>query len=324
MNKRLRPVTYAESLEAKEYAEENEIQQEELTTKPIKEKTSSFGVEVKGLPSGGKSYPEKSTISYIPLSFGEMKYLSKGDLSDLEDIEFFLSKIDSSFDVKLLTYYDFYFITVLIKMATFGDTDYTVTYECYNCGHKNKATFGLTELEFEEIRVPLPVNVEGIRGQGEETLKASFVPTNMKGYTQMLKDGTQDDYDYIMANCVTDDFGTFEEKLKLIKNNMAGLDVNILESIDVSFFHGVKSLEFKCNGVLDEDGVLIEETKAEIKPKGYEEVELLKSTSEKSDITVSKEVCGSVHHIPFLDITKYISTEIGIKGTLRDRINFGV
>ncbi len=307
MQRRMRPITYAESLQAKEFAEENNQQIAEPDEikepkKPLNHLvTSNNSVKVNELPSGGSIYPKEAEIYITPFSFGEMKYLSGSILSDPENIEFFLNKIQTSFPKENLTYYDFYFLTVLIKMSTFGEIEYTMTFECQTCGHVNKVPFKSSDLEFYDIKVPFPVTID-LKSPyistetGQELLKVSFVPVSIGRYKTMLEQGTAEDYDVYIANCIVE--GTEEERLDLVKNYLNGADVNLLETIDTVLFHGVKDIKMKC--------------KNKILPEGAEASE------------GNEEVCGREYDLPFLDIPEHISTTDECQESLGQRIHFGV
>ena len=247
--KRLRPVTYAESIVAKEYAEKIEQKVQPKPQEIAKTGTSLNSVKIDNLPSGGQTYPENAEIYFTPLSFGEMKFLSGSSLSDPENITFFLKKMQATFPVEDLTYYDFYFLSVMIKIATFGEIEYNMTFECIECGHVNKIPFNITDLAFDEIRVPLPIKVdlkEPYKDTETDTERSEviFAPITIGRYKKMLVEGTSEDYDIYMSNCIKD--GSEPERLTLIKEYLNGISVSLLETIDVSLYHGVQDLKMKC------------------------------------------------------------------------------
>jgi len=307
MTERLRPITYAESLEAKRIAEENDtmIVPEPKPVIPEGERPSSVNNLIpETLPSGGKAYGEDVEMYYSPLTFGEMKYLSVSTLSDSETINFFLKKIHTSFNTEDLTYFDFYYIVTMIKLATFGELEFNMSYECSSCGALNKAPFSVNDLLFEEIRVPLPITVDldstfKSTSTDYEASKINFTPITIGRFKKMVKDGKREDLDLYMANCIVD--GAESDRVEIIKEVMNGVSINLLETIDVSLFHGVQSLKFNCKNKLnkehDEDG---------------------------KEILGSGEVCGRLHDIPFLDIIEYVSSTDRTKDSLRKRIHFGV
>lgn len=299
MQQRIRPVTYAESLEAKKFAEEQNIPMVETPkpTLPVGERPSSVNnLALKALPSGGHSYPENSEVYFSPLTFGEMKYLSVSKLSDVESINFFLGKIHTSFPTEDLTYFDFYYITTLVKLATFGELEFTMNFECSSCGAVNKAPFSINDLIFDDITVDLPIIVdldEPFKSSSSDLVlpKVEFIPISAGRYREMVRRGKSDDLDLYMANCIKD--GTEEDRLEIIKEVMNGVNINLLETIDVALFHGVQDLHFSCKNNI-------------------------------SDVKDVKEVCGRLHDIPFPDIIGYISTTDRTKDALRKRIHFGV
>ncbi len=300
MEKRMRPVTYAESLEAKRYAEENNVkmvEEEKQKAIPTKRPTSVNQLNIIDLPSGGVSYPSESVVYFSPLTFGEMKFLAVSTLADTETIDFFLTKIHTSFDKEDLTYFDFYYITTMVKLSTFGTLEYTMSYECSSCGALNKEPFSLDDLLFEEISVPLPITVDlespFLYENGEETSEVSFTPMTIGRFKKMIFDGNREDLDVYMSNCIIG--GSEKDRLTIIKEVLNGLNVNLLETIDVSLFHGVQDLRFSCSARINKSGD---------KPDG--------------------EVCGRLHDIPFPDIIEYIGSTDKSKDSLRKRINFGI
>ena len=302
MNRRIRPITYAEALEAKKYSEENN--QNTIDKESKKEEinqivTSLNTFKISNLPSKGQSYPKNAEIYYTPFSFGEMKFLSGSSLSDVESINFFLNKIQCSFPKEDLTYYDFYFLTVMIKMSTFGEINYNMTFECNKCGHINTIPFSIEDLDFNEIRVPMPISIDLKQPYKDtetdtELSKITFVPISIGRYKKMIEEDVVDDFDIYMANCIKD--GKFKERLTLIKDYLNGSDISLLETIDVSLYHGVKDIPMACEN--------------KILPEG------------KSD--GDEEVCGREFDIPFHDLAEYISATDELKKSLGQRIHFGV
>ncbi len=302
--KRIRPVTYAEALQAKEFAEKNDTQvidkTDDNSALPINQLVTSINsIKINELPSGGSIYPKNSELYITPFSFGEMKFLSSSNLSDPENIDFFLTKIQATFPIEDLTYYDFYFLTVLIKMSTFGEVEYNMTFECSSCGHTNKIPFKTSDLEFYDIKVPFPITVDlktpyKHTETGLESTNVGFIPVSIGRYKKMLKEGTTEDYDIYMANCIKE--GTEEDRIIIVKEYLNGVSVNLLETIDTVLFHGVKDLKMTCKNKL-----LPEESK-----------------------DGNEEVCGRVFDIPFHSISEFLSTTDECQESLGQRIHFGV
>jgi hypothetical protein len=288
MEKRQRPTTYAEALEAKKYAEELQTSisdKEEVVKIDPMVQTSLNAVEVKTLPSQGKLYGDNPTVYFSPLSFGEMKFLSGSTLSDKESVEFFLNKIQTSFNKELLTYFDFYYITVLIKLSTYGEATFKVNYKCPNCKNVVSNSFNTADLNFEEIRCDLPAVITSRNGN-----KYSFSPMTVYNYLDLIKSGKTTDQDWYMAKQMID--VEPEEAYKIIREELNGIDIKILETLDVMFYHGVENLKLKCTNKVDGDS--------------------------------SEEVCGFISEMPFQSITNYINSIDSIKESIRDRISYGV
>ncbi len=298
MEQRKRPVTYAETLEAKKYAEDldRELINEKKALLP-KMTTTMTGVEVHTLPSRGLIYPEDFSVYFAPLTFGEMKFLSGSALRDRESIEFFMTKIHTNMDVSLLTYFDFYYLTVMIKLATFGEGEYDILFECTKCSNSNKSKFESSDVIFEEIRVPFPVTAEGKNGETYE-----FKPMTVGNYLKSINRKVSDDYDEYMAYCI-DGVPTQQERKDIIRDQFDGADVSMLEMIDASFFHGVQDIIVQC-------------THTEVINTGEYDVEGVEITRE--------EVCGESHKIPFFTLPEYTVTNDELKKSIRDRVHFGL
>ena len=298
MEQRKRPVTYAETLEARKFAENlnRELVEEQEKLLPKLETTMS-SVEVDTLPSHGKIYPDDFTVYFAPLTFGEMKFLSGSALRDKESIEFFMSKITCSIPVEDITYFDFFYLTVLIKLATFGSGDYNIMYECEKCGSDQVTNFDSSQVIFEELRVPFPVTAVGSNGETYE-----FKPMTVGNYLKSTIRKVRDDYDEYMAYCL-DGIETQQERKDIIREYFNGADVSILEIIDASFYHGVQDIQVKCNHT-------------ETIKTGEYDVEGVEITRE--------EVCGESHNIPFFTLPEYAIANDELKESIRNRINFGL
>jgi len=304
MEKRLRPVTYAEALAAKKTAEDLDIKMEEveeIKVEPIRfTQTSISKIDQEDLPSGGGSYPKNSEIYYTPLTFGETKFLSGSTLSDPTSIEFFLGKIQTSFPKKDLTYYDFYYLTIMIKLSTFGEIEYNMNFECDACGEFNNSPFTANDLLFEEIRVDLPITIDlrhpmEVVNEKDEVVnvikRVSFNPITIGNFLEMLTLNEVGDDDKYLSRCIIGN--DIETNKKLIKEHLVGPDTQILEMLDVYLFHGVQDLHFKCkNMVSSGDG--------------------------------TEEVCGHVHDIPFQYITEHVGPTDRCKHSLGKRVHFGI
>ena len=312
MQKRIRALTYAEALEAKKNAE---IDDKQIVDKEEEKPETDFSVsslnnvEVLQLPSGGTIYPENSTIYFSPLTFGEMKFLSGSTMNNKETIDFFKKKVQCSFPTDELTYYDFYYITVLIKLATFGDIDYKMSFECNACGTHNTQPFSTEQLVFEEVRVPLPIRVDlrekFLTEDGTEIESIEFRPISIGRFLNMVENNSVGDDDIYMSNCIKD--LSTADRIKIIKENLNGSDTQILETIDVYMFHGVQDLQFEC--------------KHRSKPTEMSEKDFKIARDNGEDVG---EVCGRLHDIPFQHISEHISATDGLQRSIGKRVHFGV
>ena len=184
-------------------------------------------------------------------------------------------------------------------MATFGEVEYKMTFECVDCGYINKIPFNISDLEFDEIRVPLPISIDllspfKLTETDEIQENIVFSPISIGRYKKMIADGTTDDYDVYMSNCIIK--GEANERLKIIKEHLNGSSVNLLETIDVALYHGVKDIKMSCKNKIPKD-------------------------ENDSD---GGEVCGREYDIPFRDITEHIGSTDRLKESLGKRIHFGI
>lgn len=210
--------------------DKGEIRNRDISEKPL--------VMVDKLPSGFKGYPEGTTISYNPITLGELEAINNGDNIDVErGVAMLLNNIHcntlNSYD---LYYWDVMYIGIKRKLLAFGDTT-GIAYEiCPKCGNLVKREFDYTELEFKELQVPdLPVitkinNTEVEIGllTMKEFLELSEGKTDLDVYASMIKNLKH------------------EQALELVKNAY-GKDAKLLRYIDNILNYGLKPLTTKCD-----------------------------------------------------------------------------
>jgi hypothetical protein len=121
----------------------------------------------------------------------------------------------------------------------------------------------------------------------------------------MIENGDIGDDDVYMSQCIVE--CDAEDRLKLIKEVLVGVDTQILESIDVYMFHGVKDLTMKCKHIE--------------KPEDMTEKEFKIALNKGESVG---EVCGRLHDIPFQHISEYISSTDECKDIIGKRVDFGV
>lgn len=286
---RKRPVTYAEALDALETKQTSDLQETYVAPElpEINQKTNTRIVNhpVNELPSGGKPYNKTFEIGFAPLTFGDVKYLSGSELTEAQSIDFFLSKIHTNGDKGEITFYDFFFIVILIKLSTFGENNYNINFECNKCGHVIKRLISNEDMEFDALEIELPIS---IKLDGEENgPKIDLSPMTISNYRDLVEQGLKDDYDEFIARQITN--VSYEEAIVIIKEQMNGVYANLLDSVDVLFYHGTKNYEIVCDG-----------------------------------LTESEEVCGANYAIPFRDFPKIASTTDELKEHLRHRINISL
>lgn len=309
VNQRVRPVTYAEAQAAKEIAREMDTQVIEPKPEPKEIEQGNItlnGIALNELPSGGKAYPDNAKVYYNPLTFGDMKFLSGSNLGVTESMDFFLKHIQTNFDKNDITYFDFYYIVVMIKISTYGTSDYNINFKCSKCNNNIKKEFSVTDLEFEDLKVPLPATIKREKVlEPEEPEYIHFKPLTIGKYRQLLDSGLSGDYDaYMAAQCSNVEM---DKALEIIKEELSGINVNMLESIDELFFHGVRDIEVVCQHRFEPEDF----NRDDIKEGDF----IDKSTW---------EVCGAPHALPFQSLAGYVSATAKVQESIRDRINFGL
>lgn len=235
----------------------NKIINDQINAKPDSTNDTSksmfnrvfIAFDVDKLPSKGISYNTKEHIKYYPFNIGEMKKLQSNKMTDVEIIEFLLGFIETPFNKMELTYFDFLFISTLLKLSVLGDEMYNVQFECPVCGHVQQGIFRLSNVEFKDVRYDrLPVII---------TIKDhdyKFMPLTVGNMLDILKNDKADDINYQYSLQLRDE----ENPLDVIENKITGVDVNKLEVLSELFNHGNNNIILKCSNIYTKDGKAVE------------------------------------------------------------------
>ena len=207
---------------------------ENLTNLPL--------VKVTQLPSGFLGYPEGTTISYNPLTLGELEAINNGDTVDVErGIAMLLNSIHcNTLNAEDLYYWDVIYIGIKRKLLAFGDTRGIIYNQCPKCGNIVEKEFDYTELDFKECEAPdLPV----ITTIADKEVEISLL--TMKDFLQIdTNKGELDVYARMIKNL------PYEEAYDLISNSF-GKDVKKIQYIDKILTYGIKPFFVECDGEID-------------------------------------------------------------------------
>ena len=127
-------------------------------------------------------------------------------------------------------------------------------------------------------------------------------PMTVGNYKLLLRRSKKDDEDEYMAYCIKG-IDTQKERLKVVREQFSGVMVNVLENLDVSFYHGVQDIKVRCKN------------KIKVKTGEYD--------VEGEEITLEED-CGKVHRVPFLSLPEFIGSTDRTKESIRNRVHFGI
>jgi hypothetical protein len=197
-----------------------------------------ISITVDKLPSLGKAYPPGTIIQYRPYTFGEIKKISQSKLDPKSSFEFVLLGIETSFDVKLLTIGDFFYLGILRRISTLGSDKMSLPYRCRGCSKTSTHTTDIMNIDFEEISAPeLPIIVEF------ENREIEFNPITVKDLFDLLSmDKHSDEIALLAKQCSNI---PFEEAYSFI-NNANPNDSQLINEVDRLLYHSTKEMKFKC------------------------------------------------------------------------------
>lgn len=213
------------------------------------DKRVSISFNTSKLPSRGISYDTVENVRYYPYNIGELKRIQQNKMTDLEIIDFVLQHIETTFDKEKLTYFDFLFLSILLKISVLGEEAYTVKFTCPSCGTQQVRTFKLSNIEFMDVeyeKLPLIITVDDI--------DYHFMPLTVGDMKKAIKANKGDDYNYLMSLQLVNQ----ENPLQVIETVFAGANTRYLVLAEKILDHSNSSVVFKCEGKVDNDGKAVE------------------------------------------------------------------
>lgn len=121
--------------------------------------------KVKQLPSEFKLFPDgkKTNIQFYNYDWQQVRQINNSELTTRQFWDLVLSKIimPKGFDKLDLTFSDFQWIGLLIRLNTLGFGEFTIQMNCYNrdseilprCDYKNKFKFKDKQIEFDNMEL---------------------------------------------------------------------------------------------------------------------------------------------------------------------------
>ena len=226
-------------------------------------RASTTEFEVDKLPSSFKAYPPNTRVFSNSYSYREIKFLSDSKIPLDKQYEVMLEGIEvSSMDSRLLTFFDFLYISTLRKLASLGATSYRVPYICDKCKNNGLHTFTLEDIGFKTLDVedlPVVVNFYTI---GEN----SFVPLTVGDYIELYAGGNlhlkdkkgeilrQDGIKVVDSVAILSMMCTnlsYEEAYETLSNAREPEDLLLLDDLENLLEHYMKPLLFNCPAPLE-------------------------------------------------------------------------
>lgn len=284
-------------------------------------------VKVVDLPSKFLPYPKGCSISYKPYIYGELEEFNDSKFSVLEEVNFHLRGITTSFPAMDLAYFDYLAILLLRKISTFGGNQFSFPYKCPGCEKGGKHYSTLMDVAFEDLNVP---NLPLIVTIGRQEMH--FSPLTIGRYVEFVERKSEKPQGIqLLASEVIN--LKYEEAEKIIYNasgeDRGVTDHDVLDYLDEILFFGVKPIKFKCGNIIKEiendnptkefmQKVLLDHG---ISPEGislYSDADLKKVYEQKISIKCGTEnsvrISPEVLTSPFRDDRE----------SLRSRIRFGL
>ena len=176
---------------------------------PVSKITDLF--EIDSLPSMYKSYPKGVSITYHTYSILEIRDLS-GNLSDVNKFELMLRGIVcKGMSNRDLTFFDFIFICLMRRLLSLRANKFSIPYFCPKCHNTGQHFFELSDLVYDELKVPaLPANIN-FHSLG----RMSFKPLTIGNYLWLNKNDL-----YYRKDLVNNDY-MYNENVEKIINYLA-------------------------------------------------------------------------------------------------------
>lgn len=241
---------------------EKEITNQEYSKIPDLSKSNLPMFKVEVLPSGFKTYPENSTIYYKPYSWNGVKLLTQSKMDTVALWNYILDDVTCSFDKDLITLQDFFYISLLRRVATVGNNKFSVTVACNNivkniikevdtnkkqiektitekCNTVNHFVINDNQINFDDLQLKkeeLPVQFN-LLGKWYH-----FSPITIGNAKYLFENGLlDDDNSTIAVQCINEDF---ENILSVLNSDeLSFLDGEKTRLLDNLFYHGILPIE---------------------------------------------------------------------------------
>lgn len=206
-------------------------------------------MKITELPSGMKTYPEGISFDIRKYTIGELKSLADEDFTRREMYDFILDGVKPSIPMNLydLSLYDANFFGIQRRVITFGQNSFRFRNYCPKCRKMVLDKVQVDQIEFYDMDAPqLPVNVKL-----EDGTEMSFSILKLGKFLDLLDrlEGKREDVNWerLMAcQCVSH---TYDEALKLLRENASIMDLPVLEKVDLILYHGIKQIQVECEEV---------------------------------------------------------------------------
>lgn len=234
----------------------------EVTKAEKKEEISIHVPEIKvepiNLPSKCLPYPPGVIIKYKPYTYGEILKFNQSKLGKAGNIEFILEGVITEGIKKTeLALLDFLFISILRRISSFESDQYTVTFDCNNCGKSNRVSQNISKIEFDDLNVEsLPIVLDTEYGE------LHFKPITVAQHLDLLKSGIDDSIAVYAKQIINK---PYDEAYKIIYNATGDLKED-LETLDKLLYFGPKPLECKCNSCKFINTVAIDNPEVVVEP----------------------------------------------------------
>lgn len=196
-------------------------------------------IQVDKLPSNFKPYDmSKGGIFYKPYTYGEVLYFNQSKMDVPTMIEFVLSGIIAPFPVTDLAYYDYLFLSVLRRMVTFETNTFSLVTICEECGNAISVKKDLTDLDFEDLQIDLPVILPTPSGD------LHFYPLTVGDYCKLYRANLLDNDLQLLSSQAKNK--PFETTYKIL-SELTGDVLFELPKIDKFLTFGIKPIEIKCD-----------------------------------------------------------------------------
>lgn len=251
-------------------------------------------IDVKDLPSKGKTYPRNAEISYRGYLFGEIQEInsSKGR-TFLDNLKSALSGITCvGMNVTDITLPDAVYLAILRRMSSCGTSDFEIKYICGNpsCKKVNSRVFNQNSISFND----LAIDGEGIELELSDGNKYAFKPMTYGDFLALtrgnkdIKNGQDLTRDKVAVMAVMVRNRLFSETYNNFFNLTSDEDFELLNEINSMLHHDLQPLSHKCDSCGFENSVTLEGRDSLITPfrKGgkslRERIHIIKRTEPKS------------------------------------------